>query len=357
MPETPAPLAEPAPQRAPSKTKKLVARLFSVVVVLGAIALAVYLLAAGQLYPRTDDAYVQARYISVSSQVPGRIAQLAVVDGAAVTPGQLLVQVDPASYRLAVEEATAQVAALQAQLKEAERQRAATLQLVDMAQDNTERMLAKQTLAQSTYERMTPLAEKGFVTRERYDTVYSDWEQARAGVLMAKSNELAAELSVPSLDALRAELQGAQVSLQQAQLELERTQIKAPFAGRVVNCDLAAGMMVMPGEALFTLVDTTEWFVVANFREGDLKNIREGDAAQVRLLTLPDQRFTGTVISIGHAVQTQDAYNFGPLPTVRNQLNWVRVAQRFPVRIRINEAEPQAAFRVGASAVVTIDKR
>lgn len=97
--------------------------------------------------------------------------------------------------------------------------------------------------------------------------------------------------------------------------------------------------------------------MVANYREGNLRNIRLGDTAQVRLLTLPDQVFTGTVVSIGHGVQTQDEYNFGSLPTVRNQLDWVRVAQRFPVRIRIDSPEPQSAFRIGASAVVSIGKR
>lgn len=339
----------------PKKAKKALARVLSVLIIFGAIALAVWLLAKGEQYPRTDDAYAQARYITVSSEVPGRIAELQVRDGQAVAPGELLLRIEPESYQLAVEEAQAQVAALEAQLEQAQRQRKAALELVQVARENTGRMVAKETLAQSTYERMTPLADKGYVTKERYDGVFTEYEQARSGVLMARSNELAAELSVPSLETLRAELKAAQVRLSQAELELRRTQVRAPFAGRVVNCDLARGMMVSPGEPLFTLIDTGEWFVIANYREGDLKNIRVGDSASVRLLTLPERTFAGTVVSIGHAVQTQDAYDFGPLPTVRNQLNWVRVAQRFPVRIRIDEPEPQAPFRIGASAVVKVD--
>lgn len=330
-------------------------RVLSLGIIVGAFALALYLLSHNEHYPRTDDAYVQARYITVSSEVPGRITQLLVQEGQAVSPGDVLVQINPVSYELAVAEAAAQVAALEAQLKEAERQRKAAIELVEVSQANTERVLAQETLAKSTYDRMGPLAEQGFVTQERYDSASSEYEQARASFLMAQRNELAAELAVPSVDTLRAELQSARISLQQAEVELARATITAPFEGRVVNCDIAPGMMVMPGEPLFTLVDTHEWFVVANYREGDLKAIQEGAAARVRLLTLPGKVFQGEVVDIGYAVQTQDAYSMGPLPTVRNQLDWVRTAQRFPVRIRIDSPEPATAFRMGASAVVTIE--
>ncbi|MGE9292060.1 MAG: efflux RND transporter periplasmic adaptor subunit [Puniceicoccales bacterium] len=346
---------EPNPPAPPPKGKKTAGRILSLVVVLGALALALYLITHGEHYPRTDDAYVQARYITVAAEVPGRISGLPVRDGLAVEPGELLVQIDPKSYVLAVAAATAQIEALEAQLSEAERQRGAALELVETSKANTERALAQEQLALSTRERMAPLAQEGFVTQERFDSVTSAWEQARASVLMAKSSELSAELAVPSLDTLRAELKAARVRLAQAELELERTQVRANFPGRIVNCDIAPGMMTMPGEPLFTLVDTSEWFVMANYREGDLKNIRLGDKARVRLLTLPNKTFTGEVVSIGHGVQNSDTYNFGPLPVVRNDLDWVRLAQRFPVRIRINQPEPEAAFRIGAGAVVVIE--
>ncbi len=346
---------EPNPPAPPSKGKKTVGRILSLVVVLGALVLAFYLITHGEHYPRTDDAYVQARYITVAAEVPGRIAELPVQDGLAVETGQLLVQIDPKSYELAVASSVAQIEALEAQLSEAERQREAALELVETSRANTERALAQEQLAQSTYERMGPLAEEGFVTKERYDAVTSAWEQARAGVLMAKSSELSAELAVPSLDTLRAELKAARVRLAQAELELERTRVLASFPGRIVNCDIAPGMMTMPGEPLFTLVDTREWFVMANYREGDLKNIHLGDKAKVRLLTLPNKTFTGEVVSIGHGVQNSDTYNVGPLPIVRSDLDWVRLAQRFPVRIRIDQPEPEEAFRIGASAVVVVE--
>lgn len=330
-------------------------RLVSLFIVLATVGLAAYLLIHGESFPRTDDAYVQARYIAVSAEVPGRIVELFVRDDSAVEAGELMFQIDPESYQLAVEEIFAQVTVLEAQLKEAERRRAAAVEMAEVAKANTQRVREQEALAKMTYERLLPLSEQNYVSRERIDEALSVWKQAESAVLMARSNELAAELAIPSLETIEAELKAVRIQLAQAKLELERTQVKAPFSGRVVNCDIAPGMMVMPGEPVFTLVDTREWFVVANYREGDLRRIRVGDRARVRLMTDPDRIYDGEVISLGHAIQTQDAYDFGPLPTVRNQLNWVRLAQRFPVWIRIHDPKPEEPFRVGASAVVTVE--
>ena len=344
------------PAAPPAKSKKLIARIVSLVIFIVAVVLAIFILSNQEHYPQTTDAYVQARYISVSAEVPGRITELPAKDGLAVNRGDLLVQVDRESYELELAQVEAQIAVLEAEIAEAERQKKSSEELVEVSRANTERTLAQETLAKSTYDRMAPLAEKGFVTKEKFAATTSEYEQAQASVLMARGNEIAAELAVPSLESLRAELKAARISLKQAQVELERSAVTAPFSGRVVNCDIAPGMMVMPGESLFTLVDTSEWFVIANYREGDLDGIEVGSKATVRLLTLPGKTFSGEVVSIGHAVQTQDGSNFGPLPSVRNDLNWIRVAQRFPVRIRINEPEPESAFRIGASSIVTIEK-
>lgn len=346
-----------ASDKTPSPRQKLLARILSLVVIVGALVAGVYMLIRGEMYPSTDDASVQANYISVSAEVPGRIAVLAVKEGQAVAPGDLLLQIDPRSYEFAVEAATLQVKALEAQITESERQRKAAMEQVQTARANMVNMVAQEALAQSTYERMGPLMERGFVTREEYDMAATRLEQTRAGVAMAKSTEASAELMVPLLDILYVELAAAKVRLAQTMLELERTQVRAEFHGRVVGCRLAVGQMVAPGIPLFTLVDTAEWFVVANYREGDLRRIQVGDSASVVLMTLPGQTFRGEVVTIGHAVQTQNLIEIGPLPFVRNELDWVRLAQRFPVRIRIEQPEPQEAFRIGASATVVIRKQ
>lgn len=342
--------------QAPSGSRKVIARILSLVVILGALALAAWLLIGGEVYPSTDDASVQANYISVSAEVPGRIVQLAVKEGQAVAPGDLLLQIDPRSYEFAVQAASLQVQALEAQIRESERQRNAAQEQVQTARANVENMRVQEVLAQSTHERMGPLVERGFVTREEYGIATTRLEQSRAGLAMAKSSELAAGLMVPELDILYVELAAAKVRLEQTQLELERTQVRAQFHGRVVGCRLALGQMVAPGIPLFTLVNTEEWFVVANYREGDLHKIKIGSPARITLMTQQGQTFRGQVVDIGHAVQTQNLIEFGPLPFVRNELDWVRLAQRFPVRIRVEQPEPQSAFRIGVSAVVAIEK-
>jgi len=122
----------------------------------------------------------------------------------------------------------------------------------------------------------------------------------------------------------------------------------------VVNLDFPPGRMVLPGEPLFTLVDTSEWFVVARFREGDLRRMSVGKKVDVEVLTAPDRTYTGTVVNIGWGIQTDAQFDATELPFVRAELDWVRLARRFPVRIRVDQPDPVETFRVGASAVATL---
>lgn len=341
----------------PSSERKLLGLIVGLTVFIAAMVLGVYLLSSNEHFPRTDDAYVQARYITVAAEVPGRIVELPVKEGSTVKAGDLLLQIDPRSYVLAVELAKAQILTLEAQITEARRQQKASIEMVEVARANTHGAQSRKNLAQSTYERMGPLAEQGFVTKESYDNAASLSQQADAGLMAAKSSELAAALAVPSLEALEAELKSMRITLAQAELALERTQVRAPFDGEVVNCNIAVGKMAMPGQPVFTLVDSSEWFVVANYRENNLEDIPVGATAHMYLHTLSGKSFSGTVVSVGYAVQTGDAFNFGTLPYVRNQLDWVRLAQRFPVRILVDDPTPRGAFRVGASATVVINKQ
>jgi multidrug efflux system membrane fusion protein len=130
--------------------------------------------------------------------------------------------------------------------------------------------------------------------------------------------------------------------------------VRAPFDGRVVNLDIAQGEYAATGRHLFTLIDTRAWYVIANFRETALKGIRPGMAAEVYLMSDPRRRFGGTVQSIGFGVFPQEGGSSSSgLPQVPRSINWVRVAQRFPVRIRVENPPPEL-FRIGASAVALI---
>jgi len=120
----------------------------------------------------------------------------------------------------------------------------------------------------------------------------------------------------------------------------------------VVNLNISKGAFARAGADVFTLVDIATWYVVANFRETHLRHIRQGAAAEIYLQSQPQQHFHGTVVGLGWAVLPDSGASALGLPKIDRQLDWVRLAQRFPVRIRIDN--PDDAFRIGASAVVTI---
>ena len=128
--------------------------------------------------------------------------------------------------------------------------------------------------------------------------------------------------------------------------------MQAPFTGLVVNLNLSVGAFARTGVDVFSLVDTGTWYVVGNFRETQLRHIRQGSAADIYLQSQPNRRFQGTVVGLGWAVQPEYGTSVNGLPEIPRQLDWVRLAQRFPVRIRVDN--PDDSFRLGASAVVTV---
>ena len=140
-----------------------------------------------------------------------------------------------------------------------------------------------------------------------------------------------------------------------AEYDLEHTITRAPFDGRVVDLDISVGEFATTGRRLFTLVDTRNWYVIANFRETELKHIKPGMPAEVYLMIDTAQRFHGTVHSIGWGVLPDEGTSSAGLPKVPRAINWVRVAQRFPVRIRVDDPQPDL-FRIGASAVALIPR-
>jgi membrane fusion protein, multidrug efflux system len=184
-------------------------------------------------------------------------------------------------------------------------------------------IIAEYKLASISLERMGPLLQKGYVTAEEID-------QARA-----KKDSHRANRDLTHWD-------------------LIKTVVKAPFNGKIVGLNYAVGQYAKTGEPLFTLIDTSRWYAVANFRETDIARMKIGVMAKVYLMSNPQQILIGHVESIGWGVTTEDASLGTGLPTIEKTLNWVRLAQRFPVRILI-ENPPEELMRIGATAVVVVD--
>ncbi|HAW1990763.1 TPA: HlyD family efflux transporter periplasmic adaptor subunit [Escherichia coli] len=162
-------------------------------------------------------------------------------------------------------------------------------------------------------------------------------------------------LTQRSVDALVAQRAAVEADIALTKLHLEMATVRAPFDGRVISLKTSVGQFASAMRPIFTLIDTRHWYVIANFRETDLKNIRSGTPATIRLMSDSGKTFEGKVDSIGYGVLPDDGgLVLGGLPKVSRSINWVRVAQRFPVKIMVDKPDPEM-FRIGASAVANLE--
>jgi membrane fusion protein, multidrug efflux system len=305
-------------------------RLISVAIVALAVAFALYALHESNTHPTSSDSSMDADVVHVAAAVGGRIIQLPVSENARVGEGDLLFQIDPLPYRLAVEQSAAELGIA--------RSNAA------VAADQTKSAQENHDLATRTLERLRPLAAKGYVPQQQLDQAQVSDKDTATKLIQAQESRTAADATVRARTA----------ALGIAQRQLDDTTVRATHNGRVVGLTVSTGEMVVPSQSLFTLINTDEWFAVANFRETDLSAIAVDDCATVFSMIDRKIPIKGVVQGIGWGVVDQDRINIPrSVPFVERSLNWVRVAQRFPVRVRL-ENPPERLVRLGASAVVEI---
>jgi multidrug efflux system membrane fusion protein len=329
-------------------------RLSGLLILVAAIGLGCYVVYYLDQSPRTDDAFVRADTIGVAPQVSGRIVRLRVQDNQAVKKGDVLFDIDPVPYQHTLARARAALDSLEKQIGLSRRDVRAQQFGAAAAQANIGRAEAQARQAADTLDRIEPLLAKEYVTAEQVDQARTAKRSAEAALQVSRRDAEKAAAAVSGVDALVAKLGELRAAVAMAEYDLDHTVMRAPFDGRVIDLDIAEGEFAATGRRLFTLVDTRNWYVIANFRETALKGIRQGMTAEVYLMSDPDRHFTGTVHSIGFGVFPEEGgSSANGLPRVPRSINWVRVAQRFPVRIRVDE--PQAdLFRIGASAVAVI---
>jgi len=173
-----------------------------------------------------------------------------------------------------------------------------------------------------------------------------------AALRQSKSDRAKAEDSIGQLANTNARIAAAEAAVHSAELDLEYTRVRAPFTGRVVNLNISTGAFARSGTEVFTLVDSGTWYVMANFRETQLRHIPAGAPVDLYLQSQPQRRFKGTVVGLGWAVLPENGTSVNGLPRVERSLDWIRLAARFPVRIKVED--PDDSFRIGASAVATV---
>ncbi len=348
-------VAAPKPP-APSETwRKAAGRILSILIIFGAIVLTLKVWNITQRHPRTDDAVARANVVGIAPRVHGQILKLYVQDNQEVKEGDVLFEIDPEDYRLILEKAKADLATLDQQIEVARTQDAELKYLVNVAQAGVKRALAEVVQTSNTLQRLEPLLPDGFATADSVDRARTAHEIAVASLAADEQKLNQAKTAVSALATLTAQRAGAQAAVELAALNLSYCKVTAPFPGRVVNLNISAGAHATTGIPVFSLLDTRKWYVIAHFREGEVRHFAPGAVADVYLLSAPDRHFQGKVQGIAWAVEPTGEIDLphGALPIVQRELNWVHIAQRFPVRIEIENPDPDL-FRMGASAVAII---
>jgi multidrug efflux system membrane fusion protein len=388
--------------------KQLGRRILLGVVLAASLALVLVIYAVDR-NPRTDDANVWANYIEIAPEVSGRLVQLPVKDNMFVKKGDLLFVIDPRPYEYALQQALADQELLEQQIIDERRQIAAQNSAVqaagaavhvsktgiqtasssiDLAKAAVSRAQAAEAAAEARLKyatndlnRVQPLLQKQYVTVDQVDqantavrVAQGSYDESRAALIQAQASlesailqhEQAGSTAIESqaklgqavhtiarIETLIAQRPARAAKVDSARLDLERTRVPAPFDAYVTHMNISVGEYAHPGTPIFTLIDNRNWYVIANYRESKLKNISIGSHVDVYVMAHPDRRFAGHVESIGFGVFPEDGAAAGGLPNIERTLNWVHLSARFPVRVHIDDPDPNL-FRIGATAVTVV---
>lgn len=312
------------------------------------IALLALQIISDRTAPVTSLATVEGLIIPISAQVAGEIAEVRVTDNMVVEPGATLFRIDPASYRLAVDNAEAQLAIAGQNIG------ASTAQ-VSTAQARLAEKRAVLTNVRVQSERTLELVSKGVFAEARRDQAIADLKRAEADVAGAESDLKRAEAALGPSGENNPQLRAAVAALETARLNLTRTQIVAPSRGFVTNLRVGAGQYANPGQPLVTLVDMQGAWVVAWFRENQIGNLRIGDRVDVALDVRPGEILKGSIVGVGGGVSTPN-HNAAPggLVDMQNASTWLAAPQRFSVHVQFDDAAIPAKVRVGSQATIMV---
>lgn len=331
----------------PKAAKARLGAILSVAIILSSIVLSALVWRLVYVKPRTDDAYVRANWIGIAPHVNGPIVELPIVDNQFVRKGDLLFVVDPRPYE-------AVLAAAEAELAVTDFDISARARAIEAAQAELEKIEAQDAYDRQYLERIEPLLQREFVTANEVFEARAAAAASEAAVRQARQRLDQARADLGQIGDLNAYRAAAEAAVLDAKLNVEYCFVRAPFDGWVTNLNIAVGEYANQGQQVFALIDDREWYVIGNFRETFLQSIRPGMRAEIYLMAYPDRRFAGTVQGVGWALWQQNGATIDTLPAVEPTLNWVRLAQRFPVRVTLDERDAEKPFRMGATAVVTI---
>ena len=328
--------------------RKLLRPLLLVVVPLVAIAIALHWYARGARYAETDNAYVKAQVIPISAEVSGRVVEVMVRDQQRVAKGAPLFRLDPVPFQFARARADAQLSVVRTEIETLRSEYRSALR---DAEEQAERI----PFLERQYERQGRMKEKGMSREDLYDEAQNNLATAkkRLVALRERANRALAALDgKPDTPPEKHPRYLQALAMRDtAQLDLERTRVSAPAPGVISNLKLRPGEAVEQGAAKFSLVDESPPWIEANYKETQLTDMREGQLATFTADAYPGETWKARVTTIGAATGAE----FAVLPPQNATGNWVKVVQRIPVRIAIEESGQRPPLRAGMTVSVSVD--
>lgn len=344
-----------------------------------AIAAVAFMYSDYVINPWTRDGQVRANVIQVAPRVSGPVVRLPIRDNQAVKAGDLLFEIDPRTFQAQLARAQAEydrtvkdLVSLSRQVEAAEANVEQYRSAISQAESEVNATEAKLEEAKLNVERAQTLLETGDIAQARFDRIERNFtvdvaekEQADAGLLSARSAFAQAEANLAKAQADlgvegedNARLRAAQAAVVEAQLNLEFTRLTASVDGFVTNLELRLGSQVVSDTPALALVDSASFYIEAYFRETQVSDMQSGQEAVVTLMSHPDTPLAGVVDSLGWGIAKQDGSTGSDLlPNVSPTFEWIRLAQRIPVRIELRDVPESVALRVGATASVMVRTR
>lgn len=318
--------------------KKTIAIALALIALLGGFAFYHY---AG-LTRSTENAYINADVVNVAAQVSGRVTAVYIKDNQHVRKSDALFDIDPEPFAIALQRAEADLA----QARQNTRQDNAE---VSVARAQVAQMESDLANARASYARDKELVSQHFLSQQALDDAKTRTQSLQAALEQAHA-KLTKALATPQKPEERGDVLKAQAAIEQAKLDLQHTHVTAAQDGQISNLSLTAGSLVAAGEPLFALIAENSFHIDANFKETELPGIHPGQDVDIKIDMYPGQLFKGKVESISGGTGTA----FSLLPAQNATGNWVKIAQRVPVRIKFAQTDAEHPLRIGATATVSV---
>ncbi len=311
-----------------------------------------------QAFETTDNAYVEADTVVVSPQVEGYVAEVLVDDNQRVQPGQVLVRLDTRELQAKLAEAEANLAALQAGVRNVDDRRGLEQAMIAERAAAMANAQAEARRAQADFDRYERLAGSGWISEQRLQTIRAEADRARASVAQAGAALEAERRTMGALGSTKQQSQAqaaqAEAAVEQARINLDRAVIRSPVSGVVGGRGVRPGQFVRPGGQLMSVVPLGQTYVTANFKETQVARLRLGQPVEIRADAFGDQPIRGKVLSFAPATGQE----FALIPVENAVGNFTKIVQRLPVRIAVDRSDKlSGALRPGLSVKVKVDVR